>query len=159
MLFLSCLDGPFGRLVRFAGQIAESRPTVHRIYDGPPAGPGHADRIEIIEGRVKGALPQQRIVLSAQNGGFWWVQPLVSQPFTDIRPDSRWKGMTHPGTAYAALLVDSRYVPSAKIVELAEKGGPVLAVATVNPTPPPPHEDKEIQFSEYPWGVPDNGRQ
>jgi hypothetical protein len=125
----------------------------------PPAGNGNPTRIEIIEGRVQGALPGQRIVLYAQSGE-WWVQPHVDRPFTDIQPDSRWKGFTHPGTAYAALIVDSRWAPPSKMNELPEKGGSVLAVATIKGTPSLlPSPSKVIQFSGYPWGVRDAGRQ
>ena len=59
------------------------------------------------------------------------MQPLADQPFTAIQPDSRWKNSTHPGSAYAALLVDSRYRPPLTVNALPEKGGPVLAVAIV----------------------------
>ena len=57
-----------------------------------------------IAGRVKGARKGQRIVLFARSG-MWWVQPLAADPFTKIQPDSRWRSTTHPGSAYAALLV------------------------------------------------------
>jgi hypothetical protein len=119
----------------------------------PPAGHGNPVILKAIEGRVTGAKPGERIVLYAQDG-VWWVQPSVEEPFTDIQPDSRWKGTTHPGEAYAALLVDSRYSPAPKVVELPEKGGPVLAVATASGTPslsPPSPPARTIRFSGYPW--------
>jgi hypothetical protein len=115
----------------------------------PPAGDGSPDKLEEIEGRVTRARPGQRIVLFALSG-VWWVQPLTKNPFTPIRADSTWKNSTHPGVAYAALLVDSRYRPPLTANTLPEKGGPVVAVATVRGTPPksPP---RILRFSGYQW--------
>src|SRR5580692_9454880 len=95
----------------------------------PPAGEGSPDLVDSIAGRVAGAQPGQRIVLFARSG-FWWVQPLADQPFTTIQSDSTFKGTTHPGSAYAALLVDARFRPPSTVEFLPEKGGPVAAVAT-----------------------------
>ncbi len=120
----------------------------------PGSSQGSAKVMEDIEGTVKGATPGQRIVLYALSGGVWWVQPLADKPFTDIQPDSHWKGTTHPGTAYAALLTDPQYAPPVKFAELPERGGLVTAVAVAKGaqwTPPPPA--KVIQFSGYPWRV------
>ncbi|HME09514.1 MAG TPA: glycoside hydrolase family 16 protein [Bryobacteraceae bacterium] len=120
----------------------------------PEAGDGSPVKVEAIEGRVKGARPGERIVVFALSG-VWWVQPLGDQPFTAIQPDSTWKTSTHPGSAYAALLVDSRYHPPLRINALPEKGGPVLAIATVaGALPRVPL--KTIQFSGYQWEVREN---
>src|SRR5688572_18283596 len=70
----------------------------------PRAAPGGPEKFEPVGGRVAGARPGQRIVLFAKSGR-WWVQPLASQPFTEIRADSTWTNRTHLGTEYAALLV------------------------------------------------------
>jgi len=115
----------------------------------PAAGPGSPEKIEMIEGRVSGARPDQRIVLFSQFG-MWWVQPLANQPFTEIQPDSTWKNWTHPGSSYAALLVDSRFHPRPTIAALPKVGGSVLAVARVagtnlSTTP------KILSFSGYEW--------
>ncbi len=115
----------------------------------PPAGEGSPDTLETIEGRVRGAQPGQRIVLFAR-AGMWWVQPLADKPFTAIQPDSRWKNSTHPGSAYAALLVDSRYHPPMTVNALPEKGGPVLAVAIAQGSQPRP---ALLQFSGYEWEI------
>jgi hypothetical protein len=115
----------------------------------PPASDGSPDELEMIEGRVRGALPGQRIVLFALSG-VWWVQPMTEHPFTAIQNDSTWKNSTHPGAAYAALLVDSQYRPPVTADSLPEKGGPVLAVNTVRGTPPR-SAPKTIQFSGYQW--------
>ncbi len=117
----------------------------------PPEGDGSPDKLDTIEGRVKGSAPGQKVVLFAQSG-IWWVQPFASQPFTPIRADSTWKTTTHPGVAYAALLVDSKYRPPLTVDALPEKGGPVLAVTTVKGGAPP-SPAKTLQFSGYQWEI------
>ncbi len=117
----------------------------------PPAGDGNSDKFEEIEGRIKGALPGERIVLFALSG-VWWVQPEANEPFTAIQPDSTWKSSTHPGSAYAALLVDSRYRPPLTIAALPEKGGPVLAVHAVSGAASA-SQAPQLQFSGYQWEV------
>jgi hypothetical protein len=114
----------------------------------PPGGEGNPDKLEQIEGRVSAAQPGQRVVLFALSG-IWWVQPLANQPFTPIQPDSTWKNWTHPGSAYAALLVDSQFHPPANLTALPDKGGAVLAVATAHGTKPAPL--KTLEFSGYQW--------
>jgi hypothetical protein len=114
----------------------------------PQAGEGSQEKLEAIEGHVTGARPGQRIVLFSRSGK-WWVQPFASQPFTAIQPDSKWKSSTHPGSAYAALLVDSRYRPPPTVNALPDTGGPVLAAATVEGRTPGPF--KTLQFSGYQW--------
>jgi hypothetical protein len=115
----------------------------------PVASEGSPDKLDAIEGRVSNGRPGQRIVLFARSG-MWWVQPFANQPFTAVQPDSKWKNITHPGSAYAALLVDSRYQPLPTIAALPSKGGSVLAVAMVEGTLPvsPP---KMVTFSGYQW--------
>lgn len=116
----------------------------------PPAGEGDPEAVDVIEGRVTGARPDQRIVLFARSG-VWWLQPLISQPFTPIQ-DSKWKNVTHPGSAYAALLVDSRYRPPQKIKSLPEAGGSVAAVAIAEGGAPRV-PSKTLQFSGYQWEI------
>jgi hypothetical protein len=117
----------------------------------PPAGEGSPAVLEPIEGRVSGAKPGERIVLFAQ-AGEWWVQPLGDRPFTSIQADSRWKSITHPGSAYAALLVDSRYRPPLTLNTLPDKGGPILAVATAEGRPVRT-SSKTLRFSGYDWEI------
>jgi hypothetical protein len=117
----------------------------------PPEGDGSPDKLVQIKGRVKGAGAGQRVVLFAQSG-VWWVQPFAVQPFTEIQADSTWKSTTHPGLAYAALLVDARYRPPLTVETLPDKGGSILAIATTKgsaPSSPP----KTLQFSGYQWDV------
>src|ERR1700754_2549982 len=51
----------------------------------PQADPDGSASNDIIEGRVTGGSPGQKIVLYAKTGK-WWVQPLVDQPITGLRP-------------------------------------------------------------------------
>ena len=118
----------------------------------PPAGEGSPDIVDSIAGRVTGARPGQRIVLFARSG-VWWVQPLADQPFTTIQQDSTWKNSTHPGTAYAALLVDAGYKPPMTVNSLPERGGPVQAVATADGPMLETASLKKLDFSGYEWLV------
>jgi hypothetical protein len=142
------LAGLSGALSGCGVSKAGSEPSIEFIRV-PPAGDGSPDKLEQIEGRVTGARSGQQIVLFALSG-VWWVQPVTEHPFTPIGPDSTWKNSTHPGVAYAALLVDSRYRPPLTVNALPEKGGPVLAVATVTGTQPR-SPGRILQFSGYPW--------
>jgi len=117
----------------------------------PTSGDGSADKLETIAGRVTGASPGDRIVLFALSG-VWWVQPFATKPYTSIQSDAKWSSTTHPGSSYAALLVGPKYRPPLTVRALPEKGGPVLAVATVNGAPPTLPE-KTLQFSGYQWIV------
>jgi hypothetical protein len=114
----------------------------------PPKGDGSPDKLEPIEGRVAGVMPGYRVVLFALSGA-WWVQPLAEQPFTTIHRDSTWTSLTHPGTAYAALLVDARYNPPLTVKALPDKGGAVIAEAITEGTAAP--QPKTLQFSGYQW--------
>jgi hypothetical protein len=110
--------------------------------------------MEAIEGRAMNAQPGQRVVLFAKSD-VWWVQPLSGEPFTPIDSDLRWKNRTHFGTEYAALLVDGRFVPPAKLRELPTTGGSVLAVARAKgrESGNAPHPAKELRFSGFDWDV------
>jgi PAS domain S-box-containing protein len=87
-----------------------------------------------IEGRVIGARPGQQVVLYARSGA-WWVQPLANQPYTSIQSDSTWKSSIHPGTQYAALLVEPGYRPPALSIVLPNTGEGVIAAASVDGEP------------------------
>jgi hypothetical protein len=120
----------------------------------PKADAGGPEAFAPVAGRVKGARPNQRIVLLARSDQGWWVQPFRSRPFTDIGPDSTWKNSIHLGQEYAALLVDADYRPPATTESLPEPGGGIVAVARVKGsgtfTAPAP---KTITFSGYDWLV------
>lgn len=120
----------------------------------PQAEAGGPATLALAAGRVKGARPNQRIVLFARSGGVWWVQPFRSRPFTDIERDATWKSSIHLGTEYAALLVDADYRPPGTTESLPERGGGVAAVTEVAGSgtflPPAP---KTLTFSGYDWEV------
>ncbi len=121
----------------------------------PASAEGTPFRLEDIEGRVTGAKPGQQIVLYAKSGMVWWVQPLLTHPFTPVQPDSTWRSSTHPGTEYAALLVDPSFIPPLTTRELPKLGGPVAALAIVKGTGSPPviPARKIVQFSGYDWEI------
>jgi hypothetical protein len=117
----------------------------------PEAGEGGPDRVEMIEGRVVGSRRGQHVVLYAKSG-VWWVQPLSNQPFTVVQADFTWRGATHLGTEYAALLVDPGYRPPTRASELPVVGGGVVAVAIAKGRTPVTGM-KALQFSGYEWKV------
>jgi hypothetical protein len=118
----------------------------------PPSGEGSATKLHTIEGRVAGARRGQQIVLFARSGA-WWVQPYEAKPITPIQPDSTWKNSTHPGIAYAALLVSPGYRPPPTLSALPPKGGPILAVATVEGRMLARPDVKTLHFSGYEWEI------
>jgi hypothetical protein len=118
----------------------------------PPAGEGSATRLEAIEGRVKGARPGEQIVLYARSGP-WWAQPFRSRPYTQIQRDSTWKNQTHPGTAYAALLVKPGFRPPVTLDALPDTGGAVVAVASAAGAQLARAPIRTIEFSGYDWQV------
>ncbi len=119
----------------------------------PPAAEGGPDKLDIIEGRVVGARPGQRIVLYARNGA-WWVQPLAGEAFTKIQPNSKWINSTHLGTEYAALLVEPGYRPLATMDALPPPGGGVVAVTTAKGGTGTA-VSKTLFFSGYEWRIRD----
>ncbi|MCU1235972.1 MAG: hypothetical protein JWP63_3939 [Candidatus Solibacter sp.] len=116
----------------------------------PPAGEGSPDKLHAIAGRVVGGVAGQRIVLYARSG-MWWVQPTASAPFTDVAADRTWKNSTHPGSAYAALLVNAEYVAPLTMAALPAVGRSVSAVATAEGTMLARPEAKTLHFSGYRW--------
>jgi hypothetical protein len=111
---------------------------------------GSAEKEYPIEGRATGVRQGQEIVLYAKSG-VWWIQPAAKEPFTKVEANSVWRNRTHPGSAYAALLVKDGYRPLAKTQMLPEKGGSVLVVATVEGKPLPPAAGRTLVFGGYPW--------
>jgi hypothetical protein len=110
-------------------------------------------KTDIIDGRVTGARPGQRIVLYAKTDGRWGLCQQSDQPFTNIESDGRWKASVHLGLQYAALLVDPTYGPPQQAESLPIVGNGVVALAVVNgnglaPILPSP---KTLNFSGYEW--------
>jgi len=118
----------------------------------PEAGESYAYQTVPIAGRVKGSRPGQRVVLFAKSG-VWWVQPFAVRPFTEIQPDSTWKNVTHPGNAYAVLLVDEAYVPPPTMDALPAKGKSVVALAVAEGKNPAEAPMSTLSFSGYEWKI------
>jgi hypothetical protein len=118
----------------------------------PPAAAGDGNVFVSIAGRVTGARPGQQIVVFARSG-MWWVQPLADQPFTAVQPDFSWKNTIHPGSAYAALLVDPGYSPPSTAHMLPQTGGAVQAVAVAEGPALPHQPAKKLRFGGYEWEV------
>ncbi len=110
-------------------------------------------KTDIIDGRVTGAQPGQRIVLYAKTDGRWGLCQQSDQPFTNIESDGRWKASVHLGLQYASLLVIPTYDPPQQTESLPIVGNGVVALAVVNgegqaPVLPSP---KTLSFSGYEW--------
>lgn len=118
----------------------------------PPADPGGPGELDYIAGRVAGVTGEEQVVLYAHSG-VWWIQPFANQQFTRLQPDLTWKNSTHLGTEYAALLVEARYRPLAKLAALPPVGNGVLAIATAKGQATAPITPKVVHFSGYDWMV------
>ena len=114
----------------------------------PQADPAGSSGNDIIEGRVTGASPGQKIVLYAKTGK-WWVQPLADQPLTDLQPNFKWINATHLGTQYAALLVKDGFRPQRALDSLPQPDDRILALAVVPGAAQPP--SPVVEFSGYTW--------
>jgi hypothetical protein len=108
--------------------------------------------MDVIEGRVKGAKPGQKIVVFARSE-VWWAEPRLGRLFTEIQPDSTWKTQTHLGTEYAAALVDPAWRPAFTSESLPSEGGPIAAVSSVMGTAPTRSLHHVLRFSGYEWDV------
>jgi hypothetical protein len=129
-----------------------SAPTI--VFSRVPAAnqdsPGKTD---IIEGRVLGVHPGQRIVLFSKTDGRWGVGQQSGRPYTDIESDGRWRSSIQLGIEYAALLVDPAYHPPEQTESLPAVGDGVAALAVIPgqgsaPALPSP---KTLSFSGYEW--------
>jgi hypothetical protein len=132
-----------------AGACGGGPPTI-TLTRVPPSSEGGPERVELIEGRVDRTEPGFQVVLYAR-AGVWWVQPLVTQPYTTIHRDLTFRCATHLGTEYAALLVRPSFVPPARTAVLPEVGGGVLARVVVPGTSAPAPEQKILRFGGYEW--------
>jgi hypothetical protein len=118
----------------------------------PPYAAGSAGELYGIEGRASGARPGEKIVIYAKSG-LWWVQPFADHPLTPLGPDSVWKTRTHPGLAYAALLVKAGFQPHPKLDVLPERSNAVLAIATAERKKAPNPVEKTLFFGGYEWVI------
>jgi hypothetical protein len=118
----------------------------------PPAAASRTDKLDIIQGRVNDARPEQQIVLYAKTGA-WWIQPTSNLPFTKVQADSSWINSTRLGLEYAAILVEPGYRPQPMLSALPEPSGGVVAVATVKGATSGPTMSLPLNFSGYEWRV------
>jgi hypothetical protein len=106
---------------------------------------------DVMEGTVSGSRQGQRLVIYSKSGGLWWVQPLVTSPFTAILSGHVWRNEVHLGTDYAVLLVDSSYDPAPVLAHLPNRGQGVAAVAETR------GQEKSssffVDFSNFRWRV------
>jgi len=139
----------------FAGCRSTNSPPAITFSKVPIADSGGPDKTDAIEGRVTGARAGQQIVLFAKSEGLWWVQPFADRPFTAIHDGPRWKGLTHLGSEYAALLVEPGYNPPNTTELLPSPGAGVVTVAVIKGQGPQPASvpPKTIHFSGYDWTV------
>jgi signal transduction histidine kinase len=116
-----------------ASEPRASSPSIE-ITSVPVAGKGSPATLSTIRGRVNGALPGQQIVLYAKaDDDNWWVQPFAKHPFTSIQSNSRWQNSTHPGSEYAALLVQPEFQPPLTTESLPTHGVVAFAIARGGP--------------------------
>jgi len=112
-------------------------------------------KTDVVDGRVTGARPGQRIVMYAKTDGRWGLCRQSGQPFTniEIESDGRWKASVHLGLQYAALLVDPTFNPPEQTESLPIVGNGVEALAVVNGegTAPVLPSPKILNFSGYEW--------
>jgi len=113
---------------------------------------GSSDKIYDIEGRIENVRAGERVVLYAR-AGVWWVQPTTAHPFTETDSAGVWRNRTHPGVAYAALLVTPAFRPLAKMDALPETGPTVLAIAKAEGESIRRTSPQVLHFSGYDWDV------
>src|ERR1700722_4220977 len=117
----------------------------------PQATEGDRNQQDVIEGTVSGARTGERLVVYSKTGGLWWLQPLLTSPFTAILPGGVWRNETHLGSDYAVLLVEPAYHPEGVMDKLPQPGRGVASVASA------PGQEKSsshfIDFSGFTWRV------
>lgn len=126
LLMAGCDVAQTGRVSRAATPVVE-------FTSVPMAGADNPEEMNTIRGRVIGAAPGQQIVLYARAQTAWWVQPFADQPFTKIQADSKWSNSTHPGSAYAALLVGPDFEAPQRADVLPTQGVMAFAMSKGEP--------------------------
>src|SRR5215467_8160901 len=129
LLGLACSSA----VLTIKGQSNDSAPTIEFTLI-PFTDKGGINTTGTIQGRVIGARHDQLIVLYAKSGA-WYVQPFFDAPYTKLEADLTWKNSTHLGTEYAALLVESGYVPPNVTDALPQPGKGVVVVKIIPGTP------------------------
>ena len=117
----------------------------------PQWNPGDRNLQDVMEGTVSGEQPDQRMVIYSKADKLWWLQPLLTSPFTNILPDHVWRNETHLGTDYAVLLVDPSYQPAAVLDQLPNRGPGIAAVAVAHGSEK--SSSYFVNFSGFTWRV------
>ncbi len=89
-----------------------------------------------------------RVVLWAKTDR-WYVQPLITEPYTAIRSDGSWSNHTNPWDRITALLVDTGYLPLSPREEHPSDDSGVVDWDEY----PEPSPDGYIDWSGYRWRV------
>ena len=115
-----------GALIPF---VPSSNPEIE--LTGLPPPPPWTEQFAPISGRATGTFDpaSTRVVVYANASGQWYIQPTVTAPFATIGTDGFWTTNTHPGSAYAALLVKATHRPASTCLVLPQVGGEILAIA------------------------------
>jgi hypothetical protein len=115
--------------------VAYSADVTVEFTEVPKAGAGAGSQGNIA-GVVKGiSSPENYKIILYAHTNWWYVQPLTTDPYTDISGTGSWSNWTHLGYRYAALVVRKSYHPEAKIMTLPHVGGDVIARGEVAATP------------------------
>ena len=125
ILFLAMLLLPTG-CHKLANSGSEAKITFTQV---PQWDLGDLNQTDVIEGKVSGSRPGQKIVLYSKTGDLWWLQPRLISPTTPILPGGVWRNEVHLATHYAALLVDSTYSPMPVLAELPKPSHGIDTVA------------------------------
>jgi hypothetical protein len=99
----------------------------------PIAGGGEDSRGEI-RGRVVGlASPERYKVVLFALADKWYVQPTISNPYTDVDTNGFWKNWTHLGERYAAFVVRKTFRPPPTTDTLPDIRGDILGKCEMAP--------------------------
>jgi hypothetical protein len=100
----------------------------------PPCGAGANSRGDIA-GQIYNLedSDKYKVVLYAHTDR-WYVQPLISHPFTNIDNSGKWSNWTHLGNRYAALVVKLAFKPPSKSLSLPVGDDVILTAETPSST-------------------------
>ncbi|RXH58107.1 hypothetical protein [Granulicella sibirica] len=119
----------------------------------PPSVVGGPDQLDQIDGRIVNGEPGTQVVIYAQSGRSWFVQPFRSRQLTEVAGDGSWSNVTHFGQRYAALLVRPGYHPTSTISTLPTVNENILAITVVDGSANHATDPVILHFSGYDWKV------
>lgn len=122
-------------LICLSISIAHSSDVTVEFTEVPKAGAGSGSQGNIA-GVVKGiSNPENYKIVLYAHTDWWYVQPLTSDPYTNINSAGIWSNWTHLGYRYSALVVRKSFRPAAKIMTLPHVGGDVIARGEIAAAP------------------------